>query len=296
MSKKLSQVSQGNLQQTTNAIFSLRGIIDGIEADKILKIAELKALKSWIEQNKSFGKHPPFSTICEFVEIAVADNKLTKSEVDGITFLIEKSIPSLFKLKPLVYLQGLLKGFAADGILNDLEIKNLRKWLLDNENLLAGLWPFDELFTLSFSFKNVSDISPDYINYLKCFINDYIAIGGSSNLQFPIDPNFQKPVSAVCATDPSIEFSGKKFCITGKSFKYSRSEIFDLIAKAGGIPTESASCDYLVICAEGSTQWAFSTYGNKIASAIEMRKKGLSIFIISEKDLFDAIQSSESAS
>lgn len=278
----------GDLHRVKDVIAILKGILDGIKADKVLSSNEISALNVWLKNNARFEKKLPFSDIFVAVQRAIEDSILEKSEIDDINFLIEKSFPILFRDNSMVYLQGLIKGFAADGILNDLELKNLRKWLIDNHERLNGIWPFDELFTLILAYKETNQISPEYINIIKTFMNDYMAIGSATELKFKLDPNFQKPVSAICASDPLIEFQDKKFCVTGKSEKYKRKEIFDKIIAAGGSPTENIWCDYLVVCSGASGLWVYQSYGRKIEAILERRKMGHQVSIILEKDLFDA--------
>lgn len=81
----------------------------------------------------------------------------------------------------------------------------------------------------------------------------------------------------------SVEFSGKRFCITGKSMRFaSRKEFAEKISSLGGQVTGSvnARLDYLIVCGEKSAQWAYSTHGTKIEAALR-----LGIKIVSEFDV-----------
>lgn len=286
----------GDILRCKDSIVILLGIIDGIEADRKLVPLESKALKSWLTNNARFSHKAPFSDIHEAVANAIEDEKLEQSEIDDIRFVIDKALPRIFHDGSMVYLQGLITGFAADGDLNEMERQSLKQWLLENEQRLSGLWPFDELFTLLFSFKKNSEISPEHMNLIKSFMNDFMSIGDSQELRFQLDPQYDKPLSAICATAPVVEISERKFCLTGKSLRYRRSEIFDMLIKAGGIPTEhTAVCDYLVVCPGGSGLWVYQAYGRKIEHVLERRKKGQSVSIILEKDLLDAFPDYESA-
>jgi hypothetical protein len=53
-----------------------------------------------------------------------------------------------------------------------------------------------------------------------------------------------------------------------------------------GIPYKSVvmKLDYLVIGAQSSPAWAYSTYGRKIERAIELRDRGIDIIILHEDD------------
>ena len=47
--------------------------------------------------------------------------------------------------------------------------------------------------------------------------------------------------------------------------------------------------DYLVIGAEGNPCWSYACYGRKVERAVELRKEGLRIMIVHERDFHDAL-------
>jgi len=48
--------------------------------------------------------------------------------------------------------------------------------------------------------------------------------------------------------------------------------------------------EYLVICDEKSSCWAFVGYGRKVEKAMNLNKSGASIRVIHETCIYDAIQ------
>lgn len=53
----------------------------------------------------------------------------------------------------------------------------------------------------------------------------------------------------------------------------------------------SSKLNYLVVCDEKNTCWAFTCYGRKIEEAIKHRKQGANLVIVHEYDLYDALES-----
>lgn len=98
-------------------------------------------------------------------------------------------------------------------------------------------------------------------------------------------------ITGICAVCPDIEFSGKVFCFTGTSTKYTRKELSHTVHSLGGkvTSTPSKTVDYLIIGNNGNPCWAYACYGRKVERAIELRKAGVKILIIHENDFHDAV-------
>lgn len=98
-------------------------------------------------------------------------------------------------------------------------------------------------------------------------------------------------VVGLCAVCPEITFSDRRFCFTGTSCKYTRSEFSKLIKQLGGevVNSVSAKIDYLIIGADGNQCWAYACYGRKVEKAVELRKSGARLLLIHENDFHDAV-------
>ena len=86
---------------------------------------------------------------------------------------------------------------------------------------------------------------------------------------------------------PYVEFNGKNFLFTGK-FSYGTRKACQVAAieRGGYAPSQkhtSREIDYLVIGSEGSKDWKKGSYGNKIESAILIRREHGTPAIISEE-------------
>ena len=93
----------------------------------------------------------------------------------------------------------------------------------------------------------------------------------------------------------SIEFDNKSFCLTGKfSSAYgNRKAIENIIKDKGGEVKETVpqSLDYLVIGELGNTDWVHSTFGRKIQTVLENKKKEYcKTKILSEQQLLSFLE------
>ena len=87
------------------------------------------------------------------------------------------------------------------------------------------------------------------------------------------------------------EFAGAKFCFTGTSTHYTRSQLSETVSRLGGevVPSMSAHVRYLIIGADGNPCWAYACYGRKVEKAVELRKSGVRVLIVHENDFHDAV-------
>lgn len=83
---------------------------------------------------------------------------------------------------------------------------------------------------------------------------------------------------------PPVMFSGKSFCFTGVFDFGSRAECQAVVTDLGGacIHGIKKKLHYLVVGNIGSETWRHTSFGAKIAKAVEYRDKGIPIAIISE--------------
>lgn len=120
------------------------------------------------------------------------------------------------------------------------------------------------------------------------------AVGVSRKVSVPHPHPHPKPTGQVDLTLspespfndplPVVVFEGKLFVLSG-NFTVAKSKLHQVIIKLGGKVNENVgySCDYLIVAEKGSDQWAHGSYGRKIDKAIEIRKKGYQLSIISER-------------
>lgn len=279
------------------AFSSLCGLLEGMDADKVINSRETQCLIKWFSENDNLKDRKPFDEIFSKFSEIIADGKIDKEEFQDLFWLCSK-----FKeegviynqiIKDIQFLHGLVAGIASDNKINLKEIEVLRAWL-DKKEYLKGTWPYDEFYSLCLSSLRDGVIDEEeranLIRYFKEFMNL-----NDNQLHLKIDT--MAPLSGICAIDPVIEFDYKRFVITGKSTKVSQTKIKDLIEDWAGQVDQNVSdqTDYLIVMAEGNSAWTFSAFGRKVEEAVELRKKGHKIVIVHEGDLWDALRQKEVA-
>ena len=192
----------------------------------------------------------------------------------------------------LQFLQGLIHGIMADGIITDEEIHALKTWIRTND-YLTGCYPFDEIESILLTILADGKVSEDERNILKVFFSNFIDFKISYNLNQPDFDSLKKQysISGICAVCQEIDFEDNIFCFTGESSRACRNDIADLIESFGGQFKNHLTnkTRYLIVGNEGNPCWAFSCYGRKIEDAINRRKNGQNLTIVNEIDFWDII-------
>lgn len=166
-------------------------------------------------------------------------------------------------------LLGICSGLTADGTLNDQEIIFLRTWLAENPEV-TSIWPGDVIAARVDAILADGTIMPEErTDLLELLAN----IAGQ---EFP-ETGSAAPSSPAAPFDEGVEvvFSGRTFCLTGTFFFGTRAACERAIAALGGtsIGNVTGDLDYLVVGGGCSSQWANTTYGRKIETAYERKKR-----------------------
>lgn len=98
-----------------------------------------------------------------------------------------------------------------------------------------------------------------------------------------------QPFTAICDSNTTIAFIENTFCFTGPAKTGPRKKLNKIVENLGGIPKNNVTIDlnYLVIGAQSSPCWAYSTYGRKIQQVFKNREKGGDTTILHENDFID---------
>jgi NAD-dependent DNA ligase len=173
---------------------------------------------------------------------------------------------------------GFARGILADGKVDQNEAVSLQKWLIAisgyehpilhnllirvNQMLEDGVLDDEESAEL---FETLNELTGS--NFEKGEI--------LKSTSLPLD----KP-------EPEVVPNNSTFCCTGTFEAGTRKEIEEIIINNGGKPSRlNGSTNYLVIGAYATDSWAHSSYGRKIENALDYKKKGKDIKIISEHHL-----------
>ncbi|WSG73072.1 BRCT domain-containing protein [Rhizobium beringeri] len=171
---------------------------------------------------------------------------------------------------------GLARGLVADGNVNQAEVEFLEKWLVAN----AGVSDAPLLGTL---YRRVREILADGVvdEEEKAELLD--TLNRFSNRDFELGETLKATTLPLCAPAPVLSFEGRAYCFTG-TFNYGQRKhceaaVTERGASAGGLTQKT---NVLVIGTYATDSWKHSSFGAKIMNAVEFRRKGLPISIVSE--------------
>lgn len=281
--------------EANKVLNTLKGLVEGINIDNIINETEINELDNWWKKHFDLISKAPFNEIIPLVKQICEDKQITNEEYLDLKWTVDNII-SQNRYYDIVTckiqeLEGIFHGILSDNEITNDEIDNLESWLFDNEDLM-GTYPFDEIESLIIGIKEDGVITDKERNYLKLFLSEFIDSKNSNTINFDEINKLRDDItlSGICTINPLIEFKDKQFCFTGISKKYKRKEIAEKIENLGGIYKDSLSSktDYLIIGDDSNPCWAFSCYGRKVETAMNMRKEGNKISIIKEIDFIDA--------
>ena len=274
------------------SVNSLVGLIEGIGIDGKINSSELGLLSLWLDENTDLKDRHPFNELTPVVAEAIKDGVLTEDEREDIHWLCERLRSNEYHNQVTADLQRLhaiFAGIAADGIIAEEELRGLSDWLNEHGHLKT-CWPYDEIDSLATSVladKKIDDAEHDM---LFRFFTEFIALADDRTITNPL-LSLDTSLVAVCSSCPEITFQGSKFCFTGASNNYKRSDLMQMVMVLGGEPVKYVTddLDYLIVGADGNPCWAFACYGRKIEKAVDLRKSGSRLMIIHELDFHDAV-------
>lgn len=266
------------------AILTLKGILDGIHADKHLNPIEEIYLRAWKDNDILNFRDGDFVDIHEQIEDILEDGVISASELKDIQQMLQ-DILDYGDLEDGGYestvnhLLGFLSGISADDTICDMEIERLSS-LLEKDKTLSSIWPANAIK------KRLDAILADDLvdeDERKELLDLIKAVSGQSML----DTGLAYGMTADFSTtqDGRLCINGKRVCFTGKFLSGTR-KVQEQRANALGAEikgTVSKSIDILVLGSIASRDWRFTSYGRKIESALSLRDEGVSVEIINEE-------------
>lgn len=183
-------------------------------------------------------------------------------------------------------LTGIVTGVIADGQLHDMEIQMLSAWLSSN-SAVTRTWPGSAIATLVQEVLADGHISEEERQHLLSSLqslvgNDFAEAGSVSTevaaLPFDAGTFFFEP--------------GQRLCFTGAFLYGTRNACEKLATKAGLEAASSVSkkLHALIVGSHISPDWINTSYGLKIARAMELRDEGHRILIVHERDWIAGLQ------
>jgi len=173
-------------------------------------------------------------------------------------------------------LNGLARGLCADGVLNQLEVEFLAKWLVANLDV-AGNPLINALYA------RVSEVLADgVVNADEC--DELLrTLENFSGNDFELGEALKSTSLPLCDPQPALTFDRRAYCFTG-TFNYGRRPVCEqaVIERGGSCGSLTRKTEVLVIGIYATESWKHSSFGHKIMKAAEMRDSGVPICIVSE--------------
>lgn len=188
--------------------------------------------------------------------------------------------------KATEHLIGICDGIVADNHVNETEVLYLRNWLSNHEEVTQD-WPGCVIAQRVDAILADGIITADerfgLLETLREFTGNHFLETGTAAPDGPILP---------IDDDPSIFFRDMSFCLTGRFLWGTRAACERVIMNLGGtvVDTVTQRLNYLVIGALVEQQWAHTTFGRKIETAIQRIQAGGEIVIVSEQQWTEALQ------
>jgi NAD-dependent DNA ligase len=169
---------------------------------------------------------------------------------------------------------------------------------MDNYQTFKNVWPFCDFFSfveqiledgivIEKERKDFQELCVQFTEIVipEAVIHDPIYLEGWMQNYSPVF----RPFTAYCDYNAKIIFQDRNFCFTGPAKYGARSLLENMVTNLGGCPKSNVSSilDYLVIGAQSSPCWAYSTYGRKIEKAITLQKDGTPIVILHENHFLE---------
>jgi len=174
-------------------------------------------------------------------------------------------------------LTGLARGLCADGVLNQLEVEFLEKWLATNVEVTGNP-------VISTLYSRIVEMLSDGVadeaerEELLQALNDF------SGNDFELGEALKSTTLPLCDPAPSLTFPGRSYCFTG-TFSYGRRPVCEqaVFDRGGSCGSLTRKTDVLVIGIYATESWKHSAFGHKIIKAADMRDTGVPIAIVSEE-------------
>ncbi len=281
--------------EADKAISTLKGILQGINIDQIINPIEIAELQTWANEHYHLIRRNPFKELINEINYSINDEGVNSGVIEDLYWLCQKfdndNIYYNAVTSDIQILHGICHGILADGFITDKEIDGLKSWLNENEHL-SSYYPYDEISSLILDITSDGIIDDNERNRLMAYFNDFASIKNEKTKYEILNSIEGTKVSAICTSNPIVEFVGKSFCITGELQRGRRKEVQSKLLEIGCIINENPSMktDYLVIGDNGNQAWAFACYGRKVEKALELRKKGHNITLIHEYSFFDIME------
>jgi NAD-dependent DNA ligase len=287
------------MTEVQRATRKLHKILAGISADDKLSAAEITSLNNWLNANSHLRNIEPFQGAVLSLNRCLEDEMMDQEEREEILqWCLEFSdhLPGCVTVA-VRRLHNILQEIFIGDLIKASNVSGLRNWLNDHE-IFREYWPFCDTWHIVEHILEDGKIAENEKGDLKGFFGRFSKhVFDGADLQDEIQSNQAtqadvlalQPFTALCDTKSDIKFSGNSFCFTGPARTGPRRALHEIVRNLKGIPFSrvARSLDYLVIGAQSSPCWAYSTYGRKIQEVIGNRRRGKNTIILHEDNFIE---------
>jgi NAD-dependent DNA ligase len=173
-------------------------------------------------------------------------------------------------------LLGICEFALQDGMIDQAEAESILAWL-DAHRACLDTWPANVLYTRLRRMLADGALDDqeqgDLLGLVLQIAQPRTGAGTVVPSALPLD-----------APPPPILFEGRNFCFTGVFDFGTRADCQAAVADRGGICLHGITkkLHYLIIGNVGSETWRHSSFGTKIARAVDYRESGRSLAIVTE--------------
>jgi hypothetical protein len=281
----------------------LHGILTGISSDYKITDKEIAELNNWLNLHEYLHHVHPFAGTVTLLKRCLEDGIIDEDEREDILewcLRFHDGVPECVTAG-IRRLHGVLHGIAIDERVTEDELHSLKDWLIDFE-VFKDSWPFNDVWRIVETIMDdgvvTKEEEAEFLEFCQgfkeCVIDDpkvHDPLYDEAFMQ--AESPYLKPFTALCDRECQIQFAEKGFCFTGPARTGPRRDLAEIVKSLEGIPYRNVvyNVDYLVIGAQSSPAWAYSTYGRKIEKVIERREKGQEITILHEDDFISQASS-----
>lgn len=173
-------------------------------------------------------------------------------------------------------LLGICEFALLDGHIDQIEAESILAWL-NGHRACLDTWPanvlYDRLRTMLADGVLDGEEQRDLLGIVMSIAKPRTEAGIIAPSSLPID-----------TPPPELRFAQRSFCFTGVFDFGPRAKCHEAVIARGGIAADSITkkLHYLVIGNIGSEVWKHSSFGTKIAKAVNYRDSGVPLAIVSE--------------
>lgn len=250
-----------------------RGPISDVELDRLLSRADhyvfTEGLQGWIMGSELFAS----DTIAPLI-------------ASGPAHLDEHGQPHNRRFnarrradRQVQELLGLARGIIADGEVSVAEADALARWFDANSDART-VWPVNIVAERLERIYADGKVDPDEQS-------DLLALLQAATGEQPDTPSAMNRATRLPLSEPApqLRFVGQTYVFTGKFAYGTRAACEQVVTARGGTCDRGVTkqTNVLVIGTLGSEDWAQSSFGRKIETAVHYRDNGLPLVIVSEE-------------